>query len=371
MPSPPLPNPSVFIEVIHLDDSIVAVSKARGVASEPGPGHRTTALLNGLFARFGKSLEPLGEKRDWGMLHRLDRDTSGVMVVALTAKAYDHLRAQFAGRQLEKRYLTVVRGRLTKTQGTCTLPLERVRRGDALISTVSPKGQPAVTHWRALARADDLTLLDVRIETGRTHQIRVHLAHLGTAVDGDLVYRPLLPANTSGFKKPSPLRLHAWNLAGIHPNGGPFSFTAPLPMTFLDSLPQSLRQAIPSIPGSPHHETECKAEGSSVHTPAGGESGDCIDGTVYCGDDRAVELAIGVSMGQHSHGVHCHGNARPSRDDRRTSSFVSRTQRFLGYKFNRPVFARIRHGKRELLSPGANDADDPFYRRRLASVWRK
>ncbi len=238
MPPTPVANPRVRFDVLLERDGVMAVAKPRGVATEPGPGHRSTSLLNGLAAQWPQLLE-MGDARDWGLLHRLDRDTSGVVLASSDPMAYDELRGAFALRTITKRYLAVVEGRLSAAQGTTSTPLRRVQRGDALISVPDPKGQEAVTHWCTLAREGPLSLVEVRIETGRTHQIRVHLAHQGAAILGDRVYRPLLPPNTSGFRGTSDLRLHAWEvaltLAGEH-----LTVRAPIPGGFLAGLPASL-----------------------------------------------------------------------------------------------------------------------------------
>lgn len=254
MSAAPAPNDRVDFDVLLERDDIVAVSKPRGVATEPGPGHQRTALLNGLVHRWPE-MRSLGAARDYGLLHRLDRDTSGVVIAARTAERYDELRDAFTRRAIDKRYLAVTRGRLSQRAGTCTTPLSRVRRAGTLISVPDPSGSEAVTHWSTLAADGDLSLLEVRIETGRTHQIRVHLALQGAAVEGDRVYRPLLPPNTSGFKDSSDLRLHAWSLNLTALRGIPegLQVVAPIPPTFCANLPVALLQAVEGaiLPGSP------------------------------------------------------------------------------------------------------------------------
>ncbi|MDA0802684.1 MAG: pseudouridine synthase [Planctomycetota bacterium] len=249
----PSANASVPYEVLQERDGIAFVCKPRGVASEPGLGHQRDSLLNGLVARW-PALRDLGEERDYGLLHRLDRDTSGVVVVATDPARYDELRAAFADRSVQKRYLAVVQGRLSHPTGTCTTPLQRVRRTDALIVVPDPRGLPATTHWKTIARDGALALLEVSIETGRTHQIRVHLALQGAAVRGDRVYRPLLPPNTSGFKGPSDLRLHAWELS-VPLGSRTVTVRAPVPDSFVADLPLSLRSAIENLTTSHAHGT--------------------------------------------------------------------------------------------------------------------
>lgn len=216
----PAANPTVPCAVLLRDDAVLAVDKSAGTVTLPGLGHADDSLLNGAFAVDGDALSALGSKRDWGLLHRLDRETSGVVLIARTAVAYDSLRAQFEARSVAKTYLAVVHGRLPGTHGTCQEPLEEVRRGDLKISVPRRGGLVAVTHWRVVAASSGRALVACAIETGRLHQIRAHLAWLGAPVEGDRVYRALLPPNTSAPRAgptAPPLLLHAWRVGFLHP----------------------------------------------------------------------------------------------------------------------------------------------------------
>ncbi|MBM4008904.1 MAG: RluA family pseudouridine synthase [Planctomycetes bacterium] len=233
----PVANPAVPCAVLLRDDALLAVEKPAGTVTLPGLGHANDSLLNGAFAVDGSALTSLGAQRDWGLLHRLDRETSGVVLIARTAAAYDSLRAQFEARSVAKAYLAIVKGRLPGTHGICQEPLAEVRRGDLKISVPQRGGLAAVTHWRVVAAASGSALVACAIETGRLHQIRAHLAWLGAPVEGDRVYRALLPPNTSaarGVPNAPPLLLHAWRIGFLHPlQRKRVDVESPLPETIL------------------------------------------------------------------------------------------------------------------------------------------
>jgi len=235
----PTANPDLRVSLLLRDPLFVVVDKPAGVVTEPGIGHARDALLNGLLALEPTALGALGPARDWGLLHRLDRETSGCVLVALEARAYDTLRGQFELRTLTKEYLAVVRGRPSREAGEIDIPLVEMRRGDMKVSVAGRRGEgrPAMTRWRVLSSRREHSLLRVEIVSGRLHQIRAHCAMLGWPVDGDRVYRPDLPPNTSRpppNREPPPLLLHAWRLAFDHPvDGHRVAVEAPLPPPLL------------------------------------------------------------------------------------------------------------------------------------------
>ena len=250
----PIPNPAVQFDVLYEDAGFLVIAKPAGVVSEPGLGHRDDSLMNGIFARWGAFASSLGTARDFGLVHRLDRDSSGAIIIALEASAYDALRAQFAARTVRKRYMTIVEGKPPRPEGSIELPLDEVRRGDMKSSLVDHRGggRPANTRWKSLGSGHRRTLLDVEIETGRLHQIRAHMAELGCPVVGESVYRVDLPPITSRPPKGramQPLALHALTLTFAHPaTGAPVTVTCPLPEHFKQvaadatiALPRELR----------------------------------------------------------------------------------------------------------------------------------
>jgi 23S rRNA pseudouridine1911/1915/1917 synthase len=229
----------VPFEIAHEDGDLLVVSKPAGVVTQPGKGHLRDALLNGVFALHGKTLQNLGKKRDFGLLHRLDKGTSGLVAIALTAEAYDGLRAQFAARTVGKTYVALVHGTPNPPQGVERTPLREVRRKGR--KRVEPgkhsHAEPAVTRYTTSVRARGIALVECVIETGRLHQIRAHMACRGAPVVGDRDYGARSPARTKAddvFRKAvgerEALGLHAALLTVKHPRTGKqLELRAPLP----------------------------------------------------------------------------------------------------------------------------------------------
>jgi 23S rRNA pseudouridine1911/1915/1917 synthase len=240
----------VACQILHEDGAFVALMKLAGQVTQPGAGHRDDSLLNGLFARDAVTQTRLGSERDWGLLHRLDRETSGIVLVARTREAYDSIRAQFEARTVEKTYLAALEGRLPSVQGVCTRALKEVRRGEMKVSALVVRGEEARTHWRVLGKSGTHLAVACAIETGRLHQIRAHMASLGAPVVGDRIYRPLLPPNTSARSsggEPT-LRLHAWRIAFAHPTtGARVELEAGLPVRMIEALNASCNSAKASL----------------------------------------------------------------------------------------------------------------------------
>lgn len=222
------------LDLLHEDDDVLVIDKPANLVVHPGAGRETGTLVHRLLHHYPQ-IDAVGGPGRPGIVHRLDRGTSGVMVVARSERAYEALSAAFAERRVGKTYLAVVYGPLALESGRIEAPIGRhpQRRKEM---HVSERGRPAVTGYRvrAVAPESGVSLLELALETGRTHQIRVHLKHLGHPIVGDPVYGE---ARWRGLARPlqEPLRrfsrpaLHAWKLAFRHPaTHDEMSFEAPL-----------------------------------------------------------------------------------------------------------------------------------------------
>ena len=219
------------LAILYEDADLIVLNKSAGLVVHPAPGHAADTLVNALLHHCS-DLQGIGGELRPGIVHRLDKDTSGVLVVAKNEAAVAALVAQFSSHSVQKEYLALVWGAPKKPTGTVDLPVGRhpVHRQKM---AVTEKGRAAVTHYETLAAGPLASLLRVRIETGRTHQIRVHLAHLGHPVVGDSTYgraRQGLPAELNVSRQ----MLHAHVLKIAHPRDGRrLVFTAPPPPDFL------------------------------------------------------------------------------------------------------------------------------------------
>ncbi len=218
----PAANQRIAFEVAFEDTRLLVVVKHKGLVTRPGRGHERDTLVNGVMAHYGAVLSRLGADRDFGLLHRLDRASSGLVAFALTAESYDALRQAFASRNIAKTYLAWTRSPPPKRRQTIRIRLLEVRLEDRKLSVPDLRGEEAVTHIETLALGTDGTaLVRCSIETGRLHQIRAHLAWLGCPLEGDQVYaRPgLAPDGRASAARHADrtLLLHAWRLDLPHP----------------------------------------------------------------------------------------------------------------------------------------------------------
>ena len=219
------------LDILYEDADLIVLNKPAGLVVHPAPGHAADTLVNALLHHCA-DLQGIGGELRPGIVHRLDKDTSGVLVVAKNEAAVANLVAQFSAHTVEKEYLALVWGAPKKSSGIIDLPIGRhpVHRKKM---AVTEKGRPAVTRYETLAAGPLAALLRVRIETGRTHQIRVHLAHLGHPVVGDATYGRARHGLPEGLSLPRQM-LHARLLKIAHPRDGrPLEFTAPPPPDFL------------------------------------------------------------------------------------------------------------------------------------------
>jgi 23S rRNA pseudouridine1911/1915/1917 synthase len=246
----------VVFGVIYEDSSLIVLNKPPGVVIHPAPGHHTGTLVHGLLQHC-RDLSGIGGELRPGIVHRLDKDTSGLMVVAKNDKAHAFLAAQFKAKQVIKQYIALVHGIVKGDQGIVDLPIARhpVRRKE--MAVMPSGGREAVTHWRKIEEiSGSFSLLAVTPRTGRTHQIRVHLSHNGHPVVGDPVYgfrktwwKKHFPHGQGEVKRQM---LHAERLGFIHPDSGmPCEFSAPLPEDMkhvLDLLRGDQSEPFPSRP---------------------------------------------------------------------------------------------------------------------------
>lgn len=215
------------IEILYEDADVIAVNKPAGVVVHAGAGAHSGTLVNRLVHHFGTLSQVGGELRP-GIVHRLDRYTSGVLLVARTDAAHRHLAAQFAGRKIEKTYLALVHGAMPAETGRITTPITRDPGKRVRMTTRLGRGRAAFTQYRVLRRFPGFTYLEVVIGTGRTHQIRVHLASLRHPVVGDQLYGAA--ARVEGQPPLGRYFLHAWRIRFTSPSTGrTITVEAPLP----------------------------------------------------------------------------------------------------------------------------------------------
>ena len=227
------------LPVIYEDESILVVDKPTGMVVHPAAGHHQGTMVNAILFHC-RDLSGIGGVLRPGIVHRLDKDTSGLMIVAKSDRAHQVLTDQFRKRQIQKTYQALVYGNMKVDQGFIDLPVGRHPVDRKKMSTCSRRGKEAITHWRVCERYGEATLLHLNIETGRTHQIRVHLNAIGHPVVGDSVYGgtkrvhtigdPVLRSALKGIKRQA---LHAAHLCFNHPITGNL-------MTFSSSLPEDM-----------------------------------------------------------------------------------------------------------------------------------
>ncbi len=219
------------LDVVYEDEDVIVVNKPKGLVVHPAPGHPDGTLVNALLHHCGDSLSGIGGEKRPGIVHRIDRDTSGLIIAAKNDAAHLALSAQLKDHSLSRTYECLVTGSMKQNSGTVDAPIDRAP-GDRKKMAVVSAGRRAVTHWEVIARYSGVTHLRCRLETGRTHQIRVHMAYIGHPILGDTVY---------GAKKPVPgltgQCLHATGLRFVHPRTGQVvELHCPLPEEFTRML---------------------------------------------------------------------------------------------------------------------------------------
>lgn len=239
LPEPELPEPEpqdIPLDIVYEDADVVVVNKPRGMVVHPAPGHPDGTLVNALLRHCGESLSGVGGERRPGIVHRIDKDTSGLIIAAKNDIAHLALSAQLADRSLSRVYEAVARGEFREEAGTVDAPIGRHPTERKRMAVTERGSRPAVTHWEVIARYRGWTHIRCRLETGRTHQIRVHMAYIGHPLLGDMVY---------GAKKPERglegQCLHARELKFLHPRTGEAIHLS-------TELPEYFQQVLASLP---------------------------------------------------------------------------------------------------------------------------
>ena len=226
------------LDIVYEDDDILVVNKQKGLVVHPGNGNPNGTLVNAVMAYCKDSLSGIGGEIIPGIVHRIDKDTSGLLIIAKNDEAHINMSEQIKNHEVKKTYIALVRGRMKENKATINMPIARSDK-DRTKMAVSKRGKSAVTHIEVIEKFDNYTLLNVNIETGRTHQIRVHLAQIGYPIVGDFVYsNGKNPFNVVGQM------LHSQKLEFKHPvTGEKMSLEAPLPEYFEEVL-EKLRKEL-------------------------------------------------------------------------------------------------------------------------------
>ena len=228
----PLIAQNIPLDAVYEDGDVIVINKPRGMVVHPAPGHPDGTLVNALLYRCGDSLSGVGGEKRPGIVHRIDKDTSGLIIAARNDFAHQGLSAQLSDHSLSRVYECVVRGRVKADSGTVDAPIGRSQNDRKKMAVTDKNSRPAVTHWQVVARYKGYTHIRCWLETGRTHQIRVHMAHIGHPLLGDFTYGA--PSPDKGLAGQC---LHARELEFVHPRSGEkVHIQTPLPEYFIEVL---------------------------------------------------------------------------------------------------------------------------------------
>ncbi len=220
------------LDIIYEDDFLIVLNKKSGMVVHPAPGHYSGTLVNALLYKYGKLG---GEDFRPGIVHRLDKDTSGLMIVAKTEEVLEKLSTMIGEKEVERRYLAIVDGVIPHETGTVDAPIGRDRNNRQKMAVTDVNGKEAITHFKVLERFSNNTLIECRLETGRTHQIRVHMSYIGYPINNDPLYG-------KGICTEFGQMLHSYYIKFNHPKTGKeLSFEVEAPIEFTDKL-QELRE---------------------------------------------------------------------------------------------------------------------------------
>ncbi len=233
---------NIPIDIVYEDNDIVIVNKPKGLVVHPANGNPDGTLVNAIMAKCKSSLSGIGGELRPGIVHRLDKDTSGLLIIAKNDKAHINMSEQIKNRKVKKIYIALVKGIVKENEATINMPIGRSTK-DRKKMAVRKDGKEAVTHFRVIKRYDKYTLLELKIDTGRTHQIRVHMAEIGHPVVGDMVY-----SNGKNEFGVEGQMLHAKSLDFKHPiTGKEMHVEAELPEYFKQVLEKIEKQNKPNI----------------------------------------------------------------------------------------------------------------------------
>ena len=232
---------AIPLDILYEDDALIIINKPAGLVVHPAAGHESGTLVNALLAHC-PNLAGIGGVQRPGIVHRLDKDTTGAIAIAKTDQAHQSLQAQLKAKTARREYLGVVYGAPSADRGTIDQPIGRhpIDRKKMAVVPVEKGGRPSVTHWQVRERLGNYTLMHFQLETGRTHQIRVHSAYMGHPIVGDPVYSA---GRSVGVNLPGQA-LHAWRLTLLHPVTQEWiEVTAPIPKSFTALLDVLRRRA--------------------------------------------------------------------------------------------------------------------------------
>ena len=220
------------LDIVYEDEDVILINKPKGMVVHPAPGHTTDTLVNGLLYHCKDNLSGINGVARPGIVHRIDRDTTGILIVCKNDMSHNSIAAQLKEHSINRRYRALVHGNLKEDTGTIEGPIGRHPIDRKKMAINERNGKPAVTHYTVLERFGNYTLIECKLETGRTHQIRVHMTSIGHPLVGDEVYGPAkCPFKLQGQS------LHAMVLGFVHPRTGEYmEFSADLPEYFEDLL---------------------------------------------------------------------------------------------------------------------------------------
>ena len=229
------------LDILYEDQDVILINKPKGMVVHPAAGHYSHTLVNGLMDHCRGQLSGINGVMRPGIVHRIDMDTTGVLIVCKNDMAHNSIAAQLKEHSITRRYQAIVHGVIKEEEGTIDAPIGRHPVERKKMSINYDKGKSAVTHYRVLKRFRQFTHVECRLETGRTHQIRVHMKHIGHPLYGDFLYNP-------DYRFLQRQSLHSWKLSFSHPVSRiPMEFTAPVPADMQQFLPDARTNACPAV----------------------------------------------------------------------------------------------------------------------------